>query len=99
MDEREGRGDRLVLGQDVSGIVDRLLSEQLSDGGWTAKRRGPPRGRRSTARSTVREGLLEHERAVGASPELTAARRKGEAYLLDRRMFRRLSTGATVDPD
>jgi hypothetical protein len=87
------------FGQDVSGIVDRLLSEQLSDGGWNCEaERGSAR---SSFHSTidVLEGLLQHERAVGASPGLTAARRKGEAYLLDRRMFRRLSTGAVVDPD
>src|ERR1700680_1156033 len=87
------------FGQDVSGIVDRLLSEQLSDGGWNCEaERGSTR---SSFHSTidVLEGLLEHERAVGASPGLTAARRKGEAYLLDRRMFRRLSTGVVVDTE
>jgi hypothetical protein len=47
----------------------------------------------------VLEGLSEYERAVKASPGLTAARRKGEAYLLDRHMFRRLSNGAVVDPE
>jgi hypothetical protein len=87
------------FGQDVSGIVGRLLSEQLGDGGWNCEaERGSTR---SSFHSTidVLEGLLEHERAVGPSPGLTAARRKGEAYLLDRRMFRRLSTGAVVDPE
>jgi hypothetical protein len=86
------------FGQDVSGIVDRLLSEQLGDGGWNCEaERGSTR---SSFHSTidVLEGLLEYERAAGASPGLTAARRKGAAYLLDRRMFRRLSTGAVVDP-
>jgi hypothetical protein len=84
------------FGQDVSGIVDRLLSEQLSDGGWNCEaERGSTR---SSFHSTidVLEGLLEHERSVRASPEVTAARRKAENYLLDRRMFRRLSTGEVV---
>jgi hypothetical protein len=87
------------FGQDVSGIVDRLLSEQLRDGGWNCEaERGSTR---SSFHSTidVLEGLLEHELAVRPSPGLTAARRKGEAYLLDRRMFRRLSTGAVVAPE
>jgi hypothetical protein len=87
------------FGQDVGAIVDRLLSEQLSDGGWNCEaERGSTR---SSFHSTidVLEGLSEHERAVEASPEVTAARRKGEAYLLDRHMFRRLSTGAVVDPE
>jgi hypothetical protein len=38
------------FGQDVQGLVDRLLGEQLADGGWTARRQAR-RGRRSTPRS------------------------------------------------
>jgi len=45
----------------------------------------------------VLEGLLEHERATGSSGELKAAQLRGQEYLLERRMFRRLSTGETVD--
>jgi hypothetical protein len=45
----------------------------------------------------VLEALLEHERAVGASPEVTAARLRGQEYLLERRMFRRLSTGEVIN--
>jgi hypothetical protein len=85
------------FGQNVSRIVDRLLGEQMSDGGWNCEQEnGSTRG---SFHSTidVLEGLLEHERSVLAWPELTAARRKGEAYLLDRHMFRRLSTGGVVD--
>ncbi len=33
----------------------------------------------------VLEGLLEHERATGASDEVTAARLRGQEYLLERR--------------
>jgi hypothetical protein len=47
----------------------------------------------------VLDGLLEHERATGGSTQAVDARRRGEAYLLDRRLFRRLSTGEVVDPD
>ena len=43
------------------------------------------------------EGLLEHDRATGGTAEARAARHKGQEYLLDRRMFRRLSTGEVVD--
>src|SRR3989442_4385860 len=64
------------FGQDLSGIVDRLLSEQLSDGGWNWEaERGSTRPSFHTT-IDVLEGLLEHERAMGASPRLTAARRK-----------------------
>lgn len=87
------------FGHDVSGIVDRLLSEQLSDGGWNCE--AELGSTRSSFHTTidVLEGLLEHERSVRASPALTAARGRGEAYLLDRHMFRRLSTGEVVNKE
>ncbi|GCB53143.1 hypothetical protein [Streptomyces sp. NL15-2K] len=44
------------------------------------------------------EGLLEHERTTGGSAESVSARRRGEQFLLQRRLFRRLSTGEVVDP-
>lgn len=44
------------------------------------------------------EGLLAWERAGGRSAEARAARIAGEEYLLERRLLRRRSTGAVVDP-
>jgi hypothetical protein len=41
---------------------------------------------------------LAHERAPGGSAESIAARRRGETYLLERKLFRRKSTGEVVDP-
>ncbi len=85
------------FGQDVKAIVDRLLGEQLSDGGWNCEaERGSIRSSFHTT-ICVLEGLLEHERATGASAEVTAARARGQEYLLERRMFRRLSTGEVVN--
>jgi hypothetical protein len=46
----------------------------------------------------VLEGLWEHERATGGSPAVTAARERGQEYLLERRLLRRLSTGEVIDP-
>jgi hypothetical protein len=46
----------------------------------------------------VLEGLLAHERASGGSAESKAARRRAEEYLLERKLFRRKSTGEVVDP-
>jgi hypothetical protein len=87
------------FGQDVHAIVDRLLTEQLTDGGWNCEaERGSTRSSFNTT-IAVLEGLLEHERATGPSAEVTAARRRAEEYLLERRMFRRLSTGEVVDPE
>jgi len=46
----------------------------------------------------VLEGLLEYERAAGSAPEIAAARRRGEEYLLERGLFRRRSTGEVANP-
>ncbi len=86
------------FGVDVSGIVDRLLGEQMGDGGWNCEQEnGSTRGSFHTT-INVLEGLLEYERASGPATETTEARRRGEEYLLERRLLRRLSTGEVVDP-
>ena len=87
------------FGQDVRGIVDRLLGEQLSDGGWNCE--APNGSTRSSFNTTicVLEALLEHERACDAIPEVTAARLHGQEYLLERRLFRRRSTGEVIERD
>jgi hypothetical protein len=84
------------LGVDVDGIVARLLGGQLADGGWNCEAEFG--SLRSSFHSTicVLEGLLEHERATGGSAESRAARHRGEEYLLQRRLLRRLSTGEVV---
>jgi hypothetical protein len=87
------------FGVDVDGIVARLLGEQLDDGGWNCEtENGSVRSSFATT-LCVLDGLLEHERATGGSPAQAAARRRGEEYLLDRHVFRRLSTGEVADPD
>src|SRR3954462_2568288 len=87
------------FGVDVDGIVARLLGEQLADGGWNCEaENGSVRGSFATT-ICVLEGLLEHERATGGSAAAVGARRRGHEYLLERRLFRRLSTGEVVDPD
>jgi hypothetical protein len=45
----------------------------------------------------VLEGLLEYERAGDAVAGVTEARARGEEYLLERRMFRSLSSGEVID--
>jgi hypothetical protein len=87
------------FGQDVQGIIERLLHEQLPDGGWNCEaERGSTRSSFHTT-ICVLEALLEHERRAGARPEVSAARRRGEEYLLDRRLLRRRSTGALIVRD
>jgi len=86
------------FGEDVTPVVDRLLGEQMSDKGWNCEQEnGSTRG---SFHSTVDvlDGLLEYERATGGSPEVRAARLRGQEYLIERRMFRRLTTGEVIDP-
>jgi hypothetical protein len=87
------------FGQDVRGIVDRLLAEQLPDGGWNCE--APKDSTRASFNTTicVVEALLEYERANGATPDVTAARERAQEYLLTRRLFRRLSTGEAIERD
>jgi hypothetical protein len=87
------------FGQDVRGIVDRLLGEQLPDGGWNCEAANG--STRSSFNTTicVLEALLECELTGGGSPEVTEARLRGQEYLLERRLFRRRSTGEVIERD
>jgi hypothetical protein len=87
------------FGQDVRGIVDRLLGEQLPDGGWNCE--APERSTRSSFNTTicVLEALLEYERAGNGIPAVTEARLRGQEYLLERRLLRRRSTGQVIERD
>lgn len=87
------------FGQHVRGIVDRLLGEQLPDGGWNCDAvNGSTRSSFNTT-ICVLEALQAYEQRFGGSSEVTAARLRGQEYLLERRLFRRRSTGATIDYD
>ena len=85
------------FGVEVSGIAERLIGEQLEDGGWNCEAENG--SVRSSFHTTlcVLEGLLAYEQAVGPTTESLAARRRGERYLLDRSLLRRLSTGEVVE--
>lgn len=84
--------------QDVDRIVERLVTEQLNDGGWNCEaERGSVRSSFATT-INVLEGLAAHERATGGFAESVAARRRGDEYLLERQLFRRRSTGEIVNP-
>jgi hypothetical protein len=85
------------FGRPTESLARRLVGEQLDDGGWNCE---APKSTRSSFHTTicVLEGLLEYKRAVGSVPEIAAVRRRGEEYLLERGMFRRLSTGEIANP-
>ena len=86
------------FGYPTESLAHRLVGEQLDDGGWNCE---APKSVRSSFHTTicVLEGLLEYERAVGPAPEIAAARRRGEEYLLQRGLFRRFSTGEVANPE
>jgi hypothetical protein len=77
-------------------LANKLLEEQLEDGGWNCE---SPKSQRSSFHTTicVLEGLLEYERAKRESGAVMKARRRAENYLLERRMFRSLRTGEVID--
>lgn len=85
------------FGRPSASLARRLLGEQLDDGGWNCE---APKSVRSSYHTTicVLEGLLEYERAAGSTPEIAAARRRAEEYLLERGLFRRRSTGEVANP-
>lgn len=87
------------FGQDIQGIIDRLLGEQLSDGGWNCE--APNGSTRSSFNTTicVLEALLAYERTGSGTPEVTEARLRGQEYLLERQLFRRRSTGEVIERD
>lgn len=79
-------------------LVDRLLGEQLADGGWNCEaERGSVRSSFHTTICVI-EGLLAFEQAFGVSSSMSAARTRAHEYLLARRLLRRLSTGEIIDP-
>jgi hypothetical protein len=86
------------FGEASERLVDRLLGEQLPDGGWNCD--APPSSR-SSFNSTlcVLEGLLEYEKANGPASAVTDARLRGQEFLLRRNLFRSLSSGQVIERD
>lgn len=86
------------FGQDVDGVVARLVNDQLDDGGWNCWAEYGAVVSSAATTINVLEGLLAHEQSTGGSAASIEARRRGEQYLLERRVFRRKSTGEVIDP-
>ncbi|MEO8093519.1 MAG: squalene cyclase, partial [Pseudolysinimonas sp.] len=86
------------LGVDMADLADWFLDHQLGDGGWNCE--WVEGSTVSSFHSTLNalRGLLWYERAVGGDERLAGARRRGEQYLLERRLMFRRSTGDTVAP-
>lgn len=84
------------LGADIDGIVDWFLEHQLPDGGWNCE--WVEGSTRSSFHSTLNslKGLLAYDAATGGTDATTTARHRGQEYLLERKLFRRMSTGGPV---
>jgi hypothetical protein len=80
------------FGADVDGLAAGLLADQLDDGGWNCLTEDGATVSSFDSTICVLEGLLDYELSGGRVP-VAAARRRGEEYLLERRLFRRRSTG------
>jgi len=89
--------DGAYFGVDVSSIAGKLADQRLDDGGWNCERANGSLRSSFATTINVLEGLLEYERATGGTPESREARKSGEEYLLERGLFRRLSTGEPAD--
>jgi len=86
------------LGADVAALADWFVEHRLPDGGWNCE--WVQGSTRSSFHSTLNslKGILFYEASTGGTPELRAARRAGEEYLLERRLLHRTSTGDVVGP-
>lgn len=84
------------LGVDVTELAQWFVERRLPDGGWNCE--WVEGSTRSSFHSTLNalKGLLAFEVATGGTAASQAARRSGEEYLLQRNLFRRLSTGQPV---
>ncbi len=88
----------VYFGYEMDALAERLIGEQLADGGWNCEaENGSVRSSFATT-INVLEGLLAHEQATGGTAESRAARRRGEEYLLERRLFRGKRSGEVVNP-
>ncbi len=86
------------FGEDVYGIAERLLADQLDDGGWNCWADFGAEVSSFHSTICVLEGLLAWEQSAGSTDQLVEARRGGEEYLLERGLFRSRSSGQVVDP-
>jgi hypothetical protein len=89
------------FGEEVRPVVERLLGEQMDDGGWNCEQENG--STRSSFHTTIEvlEGLSEYERSPGEqdpawTARVRAARLRGQEYLVERRMRRSLSSGEVI---
>jgi hypothetical protein len=84
------------LGVDVSENAQWFIEHQLADGGWNCE--WVEGSTRSSFHSTLNSlnGLLDFEKTVGRNEGITAARKRGEEYLLTRSLMFKQTTNELV---
>jgi hypothetical protein len=84
------------LGVEMAGLAQWFVDHQMDEGGWNCE--WVEGATRASFHSTLNslKGLLWYESARGGTDEVRAARRAGGEYLLQRLLWRRLSTGEPV---
>ncbi len=84
------------LGRDMSALAAWFPAHQMADGGWNCD--WVEGSTRSSFHSTLNgiRGLLGYEQLTGPDAGLRESRHRGEKYLLERTLTRRLTTGETV---
>ena len=92
-------GSYFLVAPDKSAqIAEWMLAEQLDDGGWNCQTvNGSRVGSFHTTISAL-EGLVEYRASAGDDTAVSAAIGRGHEYLLERRLFRRRSSGEVVSP-
>ena len=81
--------DGYYYGVDMTPLVERLLGEQQSDGGWNCERCEGSKVSSYATTINVLEGL--------SFTDHTEERKLGEEYLLKRNLFKKLKDGSVVD--
>jgi hypothetical protein len=81
---------------DVAPVVERILAGRLADGGWNCEAENGSVQSSFDTTINVLDGLAEFGRAAGGPEQVRGARRGGEEYLLERGLFRRMSTGPSI---
>jgi len=71
----------IYFGQNMDALVERLVDEQLEDGGRNCEAENGSMRSSFATTINVLEGLLVQEQATGGTPESIAARRRGEEYI------------------
>ncbi len=87
-----------AFGVDGDAIVETLLAGQLADGGWNCWDEDGTSVSSFHSTLAVLEGLWAWERVAPGSALVSEARRRGEEYLLERRLLWRTTTGEVIDP-